>query len=129
MARATEFCIGIDNRPGTLAKLCGALKRARVNVDAISVCENSECCWVRLVASPTPKAKRALTKARYRYGQQPVITMKAHNRPGELERVASRLGKKGVNINYIYGSNAPGEKGGMLVLSVDDLPKAVAALR
>jgi len=87
MAKATEFCIGLDNKPGTLAKLYGVLKRAKVNIDAVSVSENAECCWVRMVASPSATAKRILGKAKYHYCVQPVLTLAAHNRPGELERV------------------------------------------
>ena len=128
MAKATEFCIGLDNKPGTLAKLCGALKRAKVNIDAVSVSENAECCWVRMVASPAVAAKRTLTKGQYHYCVQQVLTLPAHNRPGELERFATRLAKAGVNINYVYGSNAKGVAS-TLVLSVSDLKRASAVLR
>jgi len=128
MAKATEFCIGLHNKPGTLAKLCGALKRAKVNIDAVSVSENAECCWVRMVASPPATAKKVLTKARYHFCLQPVLALPAHTRPGELERVASRLAKAGVNINYVYGSNAKGGPS-TLVLSVSDLKRAASAFR
>jgi len=127
MAKATEFCIGLDNKPGTLAKLCGTLKRAKVNIDAVSVSENAECCWVRMVASPAVTAKRVLGKAKYHYCVQPVLTLAAHNRPGELERVASKLARAGVNINYVYGSNSKGVPS-TLVLSVGDLKRAAAVL-
>lgn len=127
MAKATEFCIGLDNKPGTLAKLCGALKRAKVNIDAVSVSENAECCWVRMVASPAATAKRVLGKAKYHYCIQPVLTLQAHNRPGELERVASKLSRAGVNINYVYGSNTKGVPS-TLVLSVSDMKRATAVL-
>jgi hypothetical protein len=127
MAKATEFCIGLDNRPGTLAKLCTALTRAKVNIDAVSVSENAECCWVRMIATPAAAAKKALTQGRYHFCTQPVLTLQAHNRPGELERVASKLGRAGVNINYVYGSNAKGGPS-TLVLSVSDLKRATAVL-
>ena len=128
MAKVTEFCIGLDNKPGTLAKLCGALRRAKVNIDAVSVSENAECCWVRMVASPAAAAKKTLAKRRYHFCVQPVLTLQAHNRPGELERVASRLAKAGVNINYVYGSNAKGVPS-TLVMSVSDLKRATLAIR
>lgn len=128
MAKASEFCIGLDNKPGTLAKLCGALKRAKVNIDAVSVSENAECCWVRMVASPAATAKKTLAKGRYHYCVQQVLTLPAHNRPGELERVASKLAKAGVNINYVYGSNSKGVPS-TLVLSVSDLKRGGAVIR
>jgi len=124
MPRATQICVGLDNKPGVLAKLCGVLTRAKVNIEAISVAENSECCWVRLVASPMAKTKAALGKAKYHFCTQRVLAVHAKNKPGELGRVAAKLAKAKVNINYVYASTGDGDKT-MLVLGVDNLAKAV----
>ncbi len=128
MPKATQFCVGLNNQPGTLAKLCAALSRAKVNIDAISVADNADCCWVRMVASPAPKAKRALKRGRFNVCTQPVLTLKAPNKPGTLEKVAAKLGRAGVNINYVYGSGAPGP-GSLIVLSVSDLATAAKLVR
>lgn len=127
MAKATQFCVGLDNKPGTLAKLCTALRRAKVNIEAITVADNVECSWVRLMASPTAAAKAALTRGRFNFCTQRVLTLNVANRPGELERIAARLAKAGVNINYVYGSNAKGPSSA-LVLSVSDLDRAARAV-
>ncbi|MFH0980832.1 MAG: hypothetical protein V2A79_04765 [Planctomycetota bacterium] len=127
MAKATQFCVGLDNQPGTLAKLCAALARAKVNIGAISVADNAECCWVRLVATPTAAAKAALKKGRFNFCTQRVLTVKLANRPGELQGIAAQLARAGVNMNYVYGSNAEGASS-MLVLSVCDLDRAAKAL-
>ncbi len=127
MTKATQFCVGLDNHPGTLARLCRALARRKVNIDAISVADGVDCCWIRLVASPTAAAKAALTKGRFDFSTQRVLMLKAVNRPGELEEIASRLARAGVNINYVYGSNPSGGSS-TLVLSVSDLGQAAKAL-
>jgi hypothetical protein len=131
MATKTEMCVALHNRPGTLAKLCGLLRRAKVNIDAVSVSENAECNWVRLVATPSASAKRVLTKAGYHFTAQRVLAARAQNRPGELERFAAALGKAGVNINYVYGSNsaAHAAAGSTLIFSVNDLRKAAKTLK
>ena len=127
--RAMEFCVGLDNTPGTLGRLCSALRKAKVNVEAVSVSENTECCWVRLVVTPPATAKRVLTKGRYHFSTKAVLVVRAHNEPGQLAGLASRLGKAGVNIHYLYGSNPPGDiHGSIVVVSVDDLAKAERAL-
>ena len=41
MAKATQFCVGLANKPGSLAKLCAALSRAKVNIEAISVADST----------------------------------------------------------------------------------------
>jgi hypothetical protein len=127
MTKATQFCVGLSNAPGTLAKLCGTLNRAKVNIDALSVADTADCCWVRVVATPPATAKRALTKARFNFCTQPVLAVTVPNRRGELERLAGKLGKAGVNINYVYGSNGPGASS-TLVFSVDDLAAATRAV-
>lgn len=128
MAKATQFSVGLANQPGMLAKLCGALKRAKVNIDAISVADGSDCCWVRLVASPAAKAKQALTRGRFGFSTQRVLTAAAQNRPGELEKLAGKLARAGVNVNYVYGSNAKAGPS-TLVFGVNDLNRAAKALR
>ena len=127
MAKATQFCVGLDNKPGTMAKLCQALTRARVNIEAISVSDNAECNWVRLVASPTPSARKALSKGRFNFCTQQVLRLKVANRPGQLEKIAAKLGKAGVNMNYLYGSNADGATS-TLVISATDLGRAAKLL-
>jgi hypothetical protein len=127
MAKATQFCVGLDNQPGTLAKLCGVLARAKVNIDAISVADSAECCWVRLIATPAAAAKAALRKGRFNFCTQRVLLLKVANRPGELERLAVKLARAGVNINYVYGSNAEGASSA-LVLSVSDPDRAAKAI-
>lgn len=127
MAKATQFCIAIMNKPGTLAKLCRTLARAKVNIGAICVCENNECSWVRLVASPAATARAALSKGRFTYTTLPVLRLGLVNRPGELARVAGRLAKAGVNINYVYGSNSDADRS-TLVVGTADLSRAAKAL-
>ncbi len=127
MAIVTQFCVALDNRPGTLAKLCRVLKHAKVNIGAISVSDNAECCWVRLVGLPAGKARTALTRGRYNFRTKRVLMLRVTHRVGVMERVATRLARAGVNINYVYGSNAEGPTS-TLVLSVSDLNRAAKAV-
>jgi hypothetical protein len=127
MAKATQFCVALLNKPGTLARLCGMLARAKVNVAAISICDNNECSWVRLVASPAATARAALSKGGFTYTTLPVLRLGLRNRPGELARVAGRLAKNKINVNYIYGSSSDEERS-MLVVCTDNVNAAAKAL-
>jgi len=127
MPKATQFSIGLDNKRGMLAKLCATLKRAKVNIEAISVADNLDCCWVRLIPSSAPSAKNALTQGHYNFSTQKVLTVMVANKPGELERMAAKLAKAGVNINYIYASTGDGTST-MLVMSVSHLDAAIEAV-
>ncbi len=127
MPRAVQFSVALDNTAGTLGKLCALMRRARVNIEAIAVNDNTDCGWVRLVAAPAPRARAALARGRYTVCAQLVLTVPLENRPGELERVAGRLSKAGVNIDYVYGSTPRGAAS-TLVLGVSDVDAAASAL-
>lgn len=127
METAVQFSIGLDNTAGTLAGLCGALRKARVNIEAISVSDNTDCGWVRIVATPPARARAALAKGRYLVCAQRVILIRAANKPGVLEQIAKKLAKAAVNVNYVYGSSA-GDGSPTLVLGVSDVDRGADAL-
>jgi hypothetical protein len=119
---AVQFCIGLENKPGVLAKLCSAIRRAGVKIDALFVSDDEDFCWVNMVASPADGARDMLTTEGYNFFTETVLVVCVKH-PGELETIASRLAGAGVNINNVYGSCADGSPS-TLVLNVSDLSKA-----
>lgn len=106
VTESTQFCVGLPNRPGTLAALCRALREGGVNIEAICVADDQNCCWVNMLCEPSDVAQGVLSAASYNYFAETVLTMRAHNQPGELERIANRLAEADINIEYVYGSGA-----------------------
>lgn len=128
MPRATQLSICLENKPGQAAKLGSALKRAKVNIVAISVVDNADSGIVRLLTDSNAKAAAALTKGGMKPTQQAVLTLSLPNEPGALGAAAQKLAAAKVNINYAYGSVAKGAKEGLIVFGVDDLDKALKAV-
>ena len=129
MAKATQFCVGLDNKPGTLGKMCGVLTRAQVSIQAISVSADGECGWVRFLARPATRARAALNRARYQFCTRRVLSLSVTHEPGTIERVATQLAKARINIDYVYGSNPRVGPSSILVLGVSDLDRAAKLLR
>ncbi len=127
MGQATQFCVGMEDKPGMLAKLCGTLRVAGVNIEALFATNDADGCWVNMVASPAPEAERALADGGYHFFKEKVLTLQGTSRPGELERVASQLAEAGVNINYVYGAGAAGSSF-LAVYNVSDLDEAEKTL-
>lgn len=127
MARATQLSVSLENKPGQLAKLAGSLRRAKVNILAITVVDNTDTGLVRLVTDSGAKAARALTRAGMKPSRQSVLVLRLPNEPGALASTAATLAKAGVNISYAYGSVASRAKEGVVVLGVDNLNKALKA--
>ncbi len=103
MPTAKEFTISLEDKPGTLGKLCQALAEGGVNILAYQQFPHEKGKGsVRLVVDNPDKAKTALDRQRSDYKETDVAQVKMAHRPGELGRASSRLGDAGININYGY---------------------------
>jgi len=127
MTEATQFCVALENKPGTLAALCGVLRQADVDVQALFVSNDDEFCWVNMVIPATEVTERLLCEGGYHFFTERVLTVRTKNRPGALEAVAARLSENDVNINYVYGSSMDASEF-TLVLNVSDHEAVVKSL-
>lgn len=127
MREHIQFCIGLENRPGMLARLCEVFHGRDVNIDALCVTDDTDCVWVNVIASPAELAEQVLVESGFRFFSERVVTLQLDNAPGELGRVAAKLADAGVNINYVYGAGAEGHPCN-LVLNVSNSTLAMKAL-
>ena len=56
----------------------------------------------------------------------PVIAVELDNRPGELAKIATRLGQEGININYVYGSVVGPDEKCLFIFCPDDIEQAAS---
>ena len=56
MELTNQLALFLDNRPGTLARLCEALAEAKINIYAISTSDTVDHSVVRMVVSDWRKA-------------------------------------------------------------------------
>jgi hypothetical protein len=73
--------------------------------------DSARFALIRMIVDQTDKAIDLLSKNDYLFDIMPVMTLELENRPGSLAAVTNKLGKKGININYVYGTvSSPDEK-------------------
>jgi len=53
---ATQLALFLENKPGTLARVCEALEKAKINIYAVSTSDTIDHSVVRMVVSDTRKA-------------------------------------------------------------------------
>jgi hypothetical protein len=129
MPTAKEFTVRLEDRPGTLGKLCLALAEQDVNILAYQQFPHEKGKGsVRLVVNKPDKAKAVLDRQGGHYKETEVVQVKLANRPGELGRAASRLGDAGININYGYCGAEANTNGIFLIFGVAELGNAVKIL-
>jgi len=128
MKVAKQLSVMLPNRPGQLALLCRKLAAAKVNILALSVIDNTEEGFVRLVVDRVAAARKILQSGRLGFVETEVILAELMNHPGTMADIAARLAKAGVNIKYVYGTAACGSKDGIAVFGFDDIRKAKKAV-
>ncbi len=58
-----------------------------------------------------------------------VLVIENDNKPGSLGKIAARLAKAKINIEYAYLATSPKAKQGLLILRTDDSKKALKVLQ
>ena len=128
MAKAKEFTVTIEDKPGALGKCFLALAERGVNILAFqSYVEEGESL-ARFLADDMAAAKAVLGSLRMIFEETDVAIARLAHRPGELGRAASRLGEKQINIDYTYCGLEPGSTRALVVFGVDNLTQAATLL-
>lgn len=128
MAKATEFTVTIEDKPGALGKCFLALAQRGVNILAFESYVEERESLVRFIADNSAVANQVLGELRMIFEESEVAVAKVAHHPGELGRAAARLGEQGVNIDYSYCGLEPGSMQVLLVFGVDRVTKAAAVL-
>jgi hypothetical protein len=128
MAKAKEFTITFEDKPGALGKCFLALAERGVNILAFqSYVEEGESLARVLVDDPAG-AKAVLGSLHMIFEETDVAVVRLAHRPGQLGRAASRLGEKKINIDYSYCGLEPGSTLALVVFGVDHLTEAATLL-
>jgi hypothetical protein len=128
MAKAKEFTVTIQDKPGALGQCFLALAERGVNILAFQSYVEERESLVRFIADDPATAKSVLGGLRMIFEETEVAVVRLPNHPGELARAAVRLGEKKINIDYSYCGGEPGSPLILLVFDVDNLTEASAAL-
>ena len=123
-----QLAIFLDNRPGTLARVCDALSTAKINIYAISTSDTVDHSVIRMVVSDPDKALYLFEEHGTLVVDDDVLMVDGDNKPGSLATIAHKLAAAKINIEYAYCATSPLSKKGLLILRVSDPKKALKVL-
>jgi hypothetical protein len=123
-----QLAVFLENKPGTLARICDALAEARIKIFAITTSDTIDHSVTRLVLSHPRKALLMFEERGTLVVEDDVLLVDMDNKAGSLACVCRRLAEAKVNIEYCYCATPPSARKGLLVLRVDQPSKALRAL-
>ena len=129
MRTVKQLALFLENKPGTLSKVCEALAVAQINMYAISVSDAVDHAVVRIVVSDPQKALHLLGEHGVLVVERDVLMLEGRNKPGELASIAAKLARHKINIEYAYSATPANATTGAMVLRVDNPKKAARFLK
>lgn len=125
-----QLSLFLDNKPGALAAACRDLAAHDINIEAITIANLVDHAVVRMVVSDSTAALHCLGERGALVIASEVLAIDLPDQPGAIERIADRLGRAHVNIDYLYGSSRGSgrTRRATVFLRVADLAKARRAL-
>ncbi len=107
--RLKQISVFLENRPGMLLQLTGALAAADVNMRALSLAETKDFGIARIIADDVEGAMNAIREAGFVASLTPVLAYAIPDEAGGLNKLLRIFGDAGVNIEYMYSCLFPGD--------------------
>ncbi len=110
----------MPDRAGLLSEITTALAGAKVNVSALCAYGMQGEATFMLAADSNAKAKKALAPLGAEIKENDVVAVEMPNKPGELQKVAKKIGDAGINIMYMYGTTTASRSATCILATSDD---------
>ena len=123
-----QLAIFLENRPGTLSRVCDALAEQKINIYAISTSDTVDHIVMRLVVSDYRKALHVFEEHGTLVVEDDVVVVEGDNKAGSLAKIAHKLAAARINIEYAYCATPPDARRGLLILRVNNAQRALKVL-
>lgn len=128
MPITNELTIRMDNRPGSLGKVCQTLADRGVNIMAFQSIPSQKTILMCIVVDNLAAAEAILDSEGINYSEGEVAQVKLPRGAAGLARAASKLCDANININYAYWGVEPSTNAPLVIFGVTDVGRAAAIL-
>ena len=125
MPRAKQLTITVPDRPGKLGEIATAFGEKKINIEGLAAATQSGAGMVMAVVDKTAAAKKVCAQNGWNAVEEDVLEVTLADSPGSLGRFATKLGRAGVNIAYVYVGSAGSARKMTAYFGVSDLKAAL----
>ena len=126
--RIKQLSLFIENKPGTLNKVCRVLKENDINICTLSLADTEQFGIMRLLIHDWENAKQVLENAGFVANVTEVLALPVEDHPGGLAYLLEILAENNINIEYMYAfSYGKGDKA-IMVFRFENPDKALEVL-
>jgi hypothetical protein len=100
---AFDLVIDVENSPGALARVAGAISDAGVNIAAATCIGPAERAELHILVPHAEAAKHALAISQLAVNRErEVVVVEVEDRPGVLADLTRKIAMAGVNLDLVY---------------------------
>lgn len=105
-----ELVVVTPNEVGTLGRITDGLASSGINIMHLCAYVQDDKGYFMVITSDNEKAASLMGDMGYELKSTQALEIEFENKPGSLAPVAKKLGDSGIDIEYIFGTSADGEK-------------------
>jgi hypothetical protein len=124
-----QVSVFLENKPGHARMVAEELKKANLNLRAISLADSEDFGILRMVVENPDKAYSVLKAAKHAVQETEVIAVEAPDQPGGLADVLETFEKCGVNIEYMYSVLERRSNKAVIILRVESIDEVIEKLK
>ncbi len=124
-----QITVSIENSPGRLLEVAGALADAGINLRALSLVDTGDFGQLRLLVSDVQNARRLMMEKHLPARVDEVVAVKMEDKPGSFARLLKPLLENNVNILYSYAFTGLSESDAVMICRFSDNDRAIEILR
>jgi len=118
----------LEDRQGSLAKVCQALGDRGVNIVAFQPVISEGKGRVRCAVDNPTSAQKVLKNEGLGYSETAVAQARLRHRPGESARAAARLGEANINVRHVYCGVGASANTAVMIFGAKEVQQAAAIL-
>jgi hypothetical protein len=124
---AKEAIVRVRNRIGALAQVTRSLAEKSINIEAVIGTLEGADAVIRLVTSDHQRTVDALRELRPDVQEARVVVAEVDHKPGLLGQITEKLATENIDLFYLYGTAADGDKC-LVIFSSTNNDRAVMVL-
>jgi hypothetical protein len=124
-----QISVFIDNRPASLSEMARCLADKNINLRALSLAETRDFGTTRIIVADVDACSEVLKVAGFHFIETDVLAVEVADRPGGMADVLECIASEHISVEYAYAMIEKREESAVIILRVDNIGKAIMALR
>lgn len=128
-AYVDQLSIFLENKEGRILSTLDVIENLGINIRALSLADTSEFGILRLIVTDPYKVKETLEEKGFIVKITKVFAVSITDEPGGLNTILRLLDENSINLEYLYAFVEQKTYAAIVILKLEDMPKAYDVLK